>query len=165
MFERLRRGAATHRDTMELIKRAGVEARRLGAPALEAEHLLLAMVDGPGAPARVLSSLGLSRERITEALDRELAAALARADLHVAPLPRPRAVDHGGRLEWGESARRAAERSIGESPDHPGLRMLLAVVHAEGGVVPRLVRELGLSVEDVERAVARTSMGAPDSKW
>ena len=165
MFERFRRAAETQRDTMELIRRAGDEARRLGAPAIEAEHLLLAMVDGGGAPAQVISSLGLTKGRLTDALDRELAAALARADVHVAPLPRPRARDRGGRLEWGESARRAAERSLAESPDDPGSRMLLAIVHAEGGVVPRLVRELGLSVEDVERAVARTSMGGPYSNW
>ncbi len=154
MFEKLRRASETQRHMMDWIMRAGEEAQEFGAPALEAEHFLLAMVDRPGAPASVLSSLGLTRERIRHALDRELASALARADVHVAPIPRPRARAHSGRLEWGQSARRAAERSIGETPEDPGLRMLLAIVHAEGGVVPRLITELGLSVEDVERAVA-----------
>ena len=157
MFERLRRASETHRHMMELIRRAGEEAQELGAAALEAEHFLLAMVNRAGAAATVLSSLGLSRERIMDALDRELAAALARADVHVASLPRPPARAQRDRLEWGQSARRAAERSIGETPQDPELRMLLAIVHAEGGIVPRLVSELGLSVEDVERAVARSS--------
>ena len=160
MFEGLRHAAKTHRHVVELIRRAEREARRLGAPALEAEHFLLAMPDGADVAAEVLSSLGLSRERMAEALDRELAAALARADLHVAPLPRPRPADPGVRLEWGQSARRAAERSIGESPEDPGLRMLLAIVHAEGGIVPRLLTELGVPVEDVEEAVRR-SEGRP----
>jgi ATP-dependent Clp protease ATP-binding subunit ClpA len=161
VFEGLRSATRTHRNIMELIRRAGEEARQLGSPTLEAEHFLLAMVDGGDFAAAVLSSLGISRERIMEALDRELAMALARADLHIAPLPRPRARDHDARLEWGESARRAAERSIDESPEEPALRMLLAIAHAKGGIVPRLLRELGLAVEDVERAVALSSTKDP----
>ncbi len=50
--------------------------------------------------------------------------------------------------EW-ESAQRVAERSIGESPDDPTLRILLAIAHAEVGSIPRLLTELGLSVRDV----------------
>jgi ATP-dependent Clp protease ATP-binding subunit ClpA len=149
VFEGLRSATRTHRNIMELIRRAGEEARQLGSPTLEAEHFLLAMVDGGDFAAAVLSSLGISRERIMEALDRELAMALARADLHIA------------RLKWGESARRAAERSIDESPEEPALRMLLAIAHAKGGIVPRLLRELGLAVEDVERAVALSSTKDP----
>ena len=157
MLEKLRQASETHRQIKELITRAAAEARQLGAPALEAEHLLLALVDAPDPAAGVLSSLGFSRERIIQGLDRELATALARARVRLAQLPPPPARPPGRHLPWGQSARRAAERSIEESPADPSLRMLLAIVHAEGGVIPRLLAELRVRVEDVEAAVSRAA--------
>lgn len=158
MFDKLRRASAAPRNVMVLLKRAEAETRALGAPACEAEHILLALLEEPGvAASAVLCSLGLSRERITEALERELASALARARVYVAELPRPRAQGGSGRIRWGESAQRAVERSIRERPDDPSLRILLAIVHAESGVMPRLLAELGVSVGDVEAAVSRAT--------
>ena len=155
MLDKLRRVSAAPRDVMVVLRRAEEEARLLGAPTCEAEHILLGLMDEPTVSASgVLSSLGLSRERITEALERELTSALARAHIHLAELPRPQSLGEGHRVRWGESAQRLVERSIRESADDPSLRMLLAIVHAEGGVVPRLLPELGVSVGDVERAAA-----------
>ncbi len=159
MLDEVRRVSAAPRDVMVVLKRAEEEARVLGAPTCEAEHILLALVDVPTVSASgVLSSLGLSRERIIEALDRELTSALARAHIHVAELPRPHSsLGESHRVRWGESAQRVVERSIRESADDPSLRMLLAIVHAEGGVIPRLLPELGVSVGDVEMAVAEVT--------
>ena len=158
MFDKLRRASTAPREVMALLRRAEEEARVLGAPACEAEHILLALVDGPGksAPA-VLSSLGLSRERITEGLERELATALAGAHIHLADVPRAPEWGDGSRVRWGASAQRVAERSIGESPDDASLRLLLAIVHAEAGVIPRLLTELGVSAPEVETAVSRVT--------
>lgn len=154
MFDRLWQVSAAPRDVMALLSAAEKEARLLGAPACEAEHILLALVDGPNvAASTVLSSLGLSRERIAEGLERELANALARVHVHLVELPHPLPRRDSGRMRWGESAQRAAERSIREAPEDPGLRMLLAVVHAESGVIPRLLAELGVSVANIETAV------------
>lgn len=155
MFDKLRRVAVAPRDVMVVLQRAEEEARALGAPTCEAEHILLALVGGPAMSASgALSSLGLSREGITQALERELASALALTHIHLAELPRAPRGD-SGRVPWGESAQRVAERSIRESPDDPSLRLLLAIVHAETGVIPRLLAELGISVDDVETAVSR----------
>lgn len=139
---------------MELLRRAEQQARLLGAPACDAEHILLALVDGPGESASaVLSSLGLGRQRITEGLEREMTTALASAHVHLAQLPGPAGLEDGGRIRWGESAQRVVERSVHESPDDPSLRLLLAIVHAEAGVIPRLLTELGVSVREIETAV------------
>ncbi len=155
MFDKLRQASAAPREVMALLRRAEEEARLLGAPACDAEHILLALVDGPGESASaVLSSLGLGRERITEGLERELTTALARAHVHLAELPRPDARRDSGRLRWGESAQRVVERSIRERPDDASLRLLLAIVHAEVGVIPRLLTELGVTVGEIETAVS-----------
>ena len=157
MFERLRQASAAPREVMALLRRAEEEARLLGAPACEVEHILLALADEPGSSASaVLSSLGLGRERITEALERELTSALARAHVHLAELPRPHARD-SGRVRWGESAQRVVERSIDESPDDASLRLLLAIVHTEAGVIPGVLTELGVGVHDIETAVSRAT--------
>ncbi len=157
MLDRLRQASGTHRQIKELIVRAAAEAGQLGAPAIEAEHLLLALVDAPDPAAGVLSSLGLSRQRIIEGLDRELATALARARVRLAQLPTPPARPAGRHLPWGQSARRVVERSIEESPADASLRILLAIAHAEGGVIPRLLAELRVRVEDVEAAVSHAT--------
>lgn len=158
MFDKLRRASAAHREVMALLRRAEQEARVLGAPACDAEHILLALVDGPAESASsVLSSLGLGRERIIEGLDRELTTALARAHVQLAELPRPHARGDSGPVRWGESAQRVVERSIGESPDDASLRVLLGIVHAEAGVIPRLLAEFGVSVGEIETAVSRAT--------
>ncbi|MBW3547414.1 MAG: Clp protease N-terminal domain-containing protein [Actinobacteria bacterium] len=158
MLDKLRRVSAAPRDVMVVLRRAEEEARLLGAPTCEAEHILLGLMDEPTVSASgVLSSLGLSRERIIEALERELVSALARANIHVAELPGPRSLGKSPRVRWGESAQRLVERSIRESADDPSLRMLLAIVHAEGGVIPRLLPELRVSVGEVEMAVAEAT--------
>lgn len=158
MFDKLRRASAAPREVMGLLRRAEEEARLLGASACDAEHILLALVDGPGESASaVLSSLGVGHERIIEGLDRELAAALARAHVQLAELPRPHAQGDSARVRWGESAQRVAARSIRESPDDVSLRLLLAIVHAEAGVIPRLLTELGVSVREIETAVSRAA--------
>lgn len=155
MFEALQHRTRASRHVKLLLERAGEEARAIGAPALEAEHILLALAGGTDEKAaRVLSSLGVSRTRIIEGLDREFAAALAGVDIQLtAPGGGPRRPNNDSRMPWGPSAARAAGRSIGESPDDPGLRMLLAIVHAEAGLIPHLLAELGITVGEVETAV------------
>lgn len=156
MFDHLRQVTAAPRDVMALLRASEEQARLLGAPACEAEHMLLAMLDGPSASASaVLSSLGLTRDRVAEGLEQALVSALALAHVHLAEVPRPRPWPNGGRMRLGESARLVFERSIGEEAEDPGLRLLLAVVHAEGGVIPSLLAEVGVKVSDVETAVTQ----------
>ena len=158
MFDKLRRASAAPREVTALLRRAAEEARLAGAPACEAEHILLAMVDGPEESASaVLSSLGLGRDHIIEGLDRELTSALARAHVQLAELPRAHVGGDSSRVRWGESAQRVVERSIRESPDDASLRLLLAIVHAEAGVIPRLLTELGVRVREIETAVSRAT--------
>ena len=137
-----------------LLLQAQNEAAARGAAAIEAEHLLLAMATVPfGSASRVLEALHVSPGRITEALDRERARTLAAVGVDTRRLPHPRPMHDSRRLRWGQSARLAAERSTRE--DHPDaqVRMLLAIVRAERGVIPRLLAELHLTTMEFEDAV------------
>lgn len=136
-------------------RRAAAEAAARGAATVEAEHLLLAMAAvpfGPVSPA--LQSLGLSPAALVAALTREREGALALVGVDVRSLPEVQSAGDGSRLRWGQSARLAAERSTREEHPSPEVRMLLGVVRARAGVVPRLLAELDLTVSDVEAAVA-----------
>jgi ATP-dependent Clp protease ATP-binding subunit ClpA len=137
-----------------LLLQAQDEAAARGAPTVEAEHLLLAMTTVPfGSASRILEDLRLSHDRVAGALDRERARALALVGVDTRRLPRPRPIHDIRRIGWGQSARSAAERSTGEAHADPQLRMLLGIVRAEVGVIPRLLAELGLTRGDVEDAV------------
>lgn len=148
-------GRQFREEVAALVPRAAAAAAARGAPAVEAEHLLLAMAAGRfGRATQALQDLGLSPATTGAALDREQTAALALVGVDVMGLPGPRPVPDPRRLRWGQSARLAAERSTREEHPDPRLRMLLAIVHAQAGVVPRLLAELDLTVADVEAAVA-----------
>lgn len=158
MFERLSRELEFFREMQALIKQAEVEARLAGSRMVEAEHLLTAMAAVPFGPAsRVLELLGLSRERIAGAIERERDGALALAGVQAAGMPATRHVIRDPGPRWNQSAKLAAERSCGETPEDPRLRMLLGIVHAEAGVIPRLLTELDVSREDIEQAVRTAS--------
>ncbi len=157
MFDKLRQDLEFFREGRPFIKRAEVEARQAGSHYVEAEHLLMAMATVPfGRASRALEMLGLSRDRIFNAIEQERSEALALAGVQTG-LPPVRPVAEGRNLRWSQSAKLAAERSCREASDDPRVRMLLGIVHAEAGVVPRLLLELGVSSEDVEEAVRTTN--------
>lgn len=133
---------------------AEVAARQAGSAQVEAEHLLLAIATaGFGVAAAVLDALGLTPDRIASALARERASALALAGVDTSGLPPARPRLFAKHLRWGRSAMLAVERSCEERPTDPTLRVLLGIVHAEAGIVPRLLAELNLTVAAVEEAV------------
>ncbi|MGH3823542.1 MAG: Clp protease N-terminal domain-containing protein [Pseudonocardiaceae bacterium] len=158
MFDKLSRRWEFFREMQALLKQAEVEARLAGSRMVEAEHLLTAMAAVPFGPAsRALGRLGLSRDRIAGAIERERCGALALAGVQTAGMPAMRPFTGGRSLRWNQSARLAADRSCHEAPDDPRLRMLLGIVHAEAGVMPRLLTELDVSREDIEQAVRTAS--------
>jgi ATP-dependent Clp protease ATP-binding subunit ClpA len=154
MFEQLDRNA---RGT---ILRAREHARRAVSPTIEAEHFLLALAEVPVGRAGVaLAGLGLTEEAVRAAIDRELLGALAAVGVRghgarSAPTPRPR---RGG-PRWGQSAKLAMKRSLDEAVRRGDRRignehLLLALVGAEAGVVPRLLQELGATPDQFRAAL------------
>ena len=78
------------RSTLE---QAGREAQLDRATTIEAQHVLLAIAAQPELPAaRVLSSVGLDRRVLRDALDRELAHSLGAAGVALDACRSPRAL-------------------------------------------------------------------------
>jgi ATP-dependent Clp protease ATP-binding subunit ClpA len=146
MFERFTR------DARLVVKSAETHSRGLGSPTIEAEHLLLALASHePSLPS--LAEVGLNHDAVLEALDavRErslMAVGIAIGDFDVPPAPvaqRPR---------MAAPAKRALELSLREALALGHRRIdtshvLLALLRAQAGTVPRALAEAGVDRDDL----------------
>ena len=135
-------------------------ARLQGSPTIEAQHLLLAILDDPSArTARAIRRLGLSKEAVGDAIDRELAGALGAVGVSLESFASTRRVPGSSNPRWGQSAKLALERTLRAASDRGDKRLddrhlLLGLARAEAGVVPRLFELLGLTPGSVAAALA-----------
>jgi ATP-dependent Clp protease ATP-binding subunit ClpA len=161
MFERF------DKDSRAVVVQAREEVRRLGDPAVEAEHLLLILARlSDGDAGRVLAESGLTHDGVRDALDaarrRSLdVAGVGGAIVALAEQPPPLV----GEPRWGTSAKRALQRAArsAQSRGDRSLRpthLLLGVLSANEGTVSRAVAETGV---DRNALVARAeeALGAP----
>ncbi|GAB2536720.1 Clp protease N-terminal domain-containing protein [Nocardia heshunensis] len=131
-------------------ERAVHEAREDGSATVEAQHLLLGIAAQHGTePQRMLAAAGLDHDTLHAALDREFEASLAVAGvtLRVADLPRP--TPSGRTPTMGATGKLALERMTTTSSKNElrPAHLLLAVLRAEVGTVPR-----ALTVAGIDRA-------------
>jgi ATP-dependent Clp protease ATP-binding subunit ClpA len=141
-----------------VIERGKDEAQRDGSAAVEAQHLLLAMAAGEDdVTRRILVSAGLDHEALRRALDQEFSRSLAAAGVSAAAfgLPAPsRAAERPNRL--GASTRQALIRAMNAATRKKNLEpahLLLAILEAQAGTVPRALALAGVSqAELTERA-------------
>lgn len=155
MFERFGTGPR------QVLRRAQLRARAQGAATFEASDLLLALAEEPSGRVReVLGEVGLDADTLRDGLRREFASALAAVGVHEdVPARRvPIGSRRGPYPRWGESAKLALRRSLGEAVrrgERPmgSEHLLLAIVDAEAGVVPRLLEELRVSPSRIREAL------------
>jgi ATP-dependent Clp protease ATP-binding subunit ClpA len=133
-----------------VVQRARDEAAALGSPNVEAQHILLALVrDEDPVVAPVLTDAALDHAELLTALEAQEEAALAAVGVSRAAfdLPRPRPL--GRTPGWSTSAKQAmsrarkaavARRESRIDPSH----LLLAVLRAEAGAVPRALAFAGV---------------------
>jgi ATP-dependent Clp protease ATP-binding subunit ClpA len=136
---------------------AAREARADGSATIEAQHLLLAIVaaDEP-TTSQVLASVGLDRAAIRAALDREVESSLAAAGVSLGPAGVPRSSQaREGAPQLGSSFRLAMERGVGSArKTAPApLHVLLGIVLAPVGTVPRALALAGVDREDLVRRI------------
>jgi ATP-dependent Clp protease ATP-binding subunit ClpA len=154
MFERFTREART------AVKDAETEARELGSPTIEAEHLLLALTrqDQATPVAQALAEAGLDHERVTDALDAERERSLTAVGISIGdfdlPAPRPAA-----RPRLAASAKGALEQALRVSLERADRRIdgghiLLALLRAEAGTVPRALSEASVDRRELNDLVA-----------
>jgi ATP-dependent Clp protease ATP-binding subunit ClpA len=144
MFERFTREARL------VVTGAESEARELGSPTIEAEHLLLALtrLDRSTAVGGVLAEVGLDHDDMLTALDAERDRSLAAVGISIGDydLPRPHATT---RPRMAANAKNALEQALRVSLARADKRIeaghiLLALLRAEAGTVPRALREAGV---------------------
>jgi ATP-dependent Clp protease ATP-binding subunit ClpA len=145
-----------------IVSDAEAQARSCRSPAIEAEHLLLALSQSDTEASRVLASLGLTHQAIQEALSREFEQALDAAGVRVraGTLGRPSPEPHR-RPRLGASSKGALERALaaaaGSHQIRPG-HLLLGVLGARYGTVPRALHLAGVDQLELE-ARTRQALG------
>ena len=160
MFERFDRTSRT------VVLQAGEEARARAATKIEAEHFLLALARHPAWDAgRLLADAGLDHRGIEDALDllvrRSLeAVGLGPGAIALADRPSPATSQPG----WGASAKSALRRATVIARDHADRSMrpthiLLAVLRADEGTVPRALAAAGVDARALV-AAAEATLGA-----
>jgi D-alanyl-D-alanine carboxypeptidase len=145
MFERFEPGSRA------VVARAREEASALSSTKVEAEHLLLSLSREKGTGAgSVLAEAGLDHDGLVRALDAELARSLEAVGVSastVALAERP--LPTTGEPRWGASAKKAlaealsAVKARGERSIRPA-HILLGILHAREGTVPRALDEAGV---------------------
>ncbi|MGH3098381.1 MAG: Clp protease N-terminal domain-containing protein [Streptosporangiales bacterium] len=137
-----------------LVKSAQAEAQALGAKAIEAEHLLLALAAQPDTAAgSTLQQVGLSHDRLVRLLDDERARSLAFVGIDTAALELPVAPKTRGRLPLATSSKQALARVVANAGRRRDklttTELLRAVVSVEAGTVTRLLALAGTDRADL----------------
>lgn len=144
-------------EARQTAARAQRIARGLASPTIEAEHLLLALAEHPGDRASaVLSGAGLGRPELRAALDAEHERSLAAVGVSCADFELSATADPAKRPQWATSAKLALERALeaaaarGNRRIEPG-HILVGVLRARAGTVPRALESAGIDPRDLER--------------
>ena len=122
------------------------------------------MEESSGHAAHAITTLGITAEAVTDALDRELVGTLAAVGVESSG--RTRFARSGDRRvpRWGQSAKLALKRALeeavrlGDRAIH-GEHLLVAIAGAEAGRIPRLLVELGIDEAQVRAALSADGDG------
>jgi D-alanyl-D-alanine carboxypeptidase len=145
MFERF-----SH-EAREVVKAAEAEARELGSPTIEAEHLLLALADRVDA----LPAVGLDHDGVLTALDAERDRSLAAVGVSASDFQPPLLPT---KPKFATSAKSALELALraavvrGDKRILPG-HLLLGVLRPQAGTVPRALAQAGVDRDDLRARV------------
>ncbi|MEO7006650.1 MAG: Clp protease N-terminal domain-containing protein [Terrimesophilobacter sp.] len=125
------------------------EARKRGSKAVEAEHLLLGLASSPTTVCgRVLIEAGLDRERIDSLLRQERRDSVAYAGVELRGGMPSVPTENSTVLELGTSANEAIRRgaAVGHAENRVrvGTDLLLGILGAELGTVPRILALAGI---------------------
>lgn len=154
----------------EILDAAAHEAREDGSSTAEAHHLLLAIAGSEDPMTRrLLASVGLDRDALRAALDRETEQSLAAAGVTLGSsgMPRP-SQPREGAPPLAASVKLAVERGLGTDVPRTGPKpahLLLGIVQAPVGTVPRALALAGVDSEALVAAIRQAlSDEAPSSR-
>lgn len=143
-----------------VIMRAHVEARDDGSATVEAQHLLLAVAAEPEPTVReVLAAAGLDRETVHGALEREFVDSLSAVGVASSAYELPKPNRLPAKPKIGTSAKLALERGVFAGARKKDLRpghVLLGILAAEVGTVPRALALAGVDRDDLMNRIRQT---------
>lgn len=151
------------KDARRVVEQARVEAHETGATTIEAQHLLLALTrQNDPATTDTLASAGLDHGGVLAALAAERDAALAVVGVSVADyhLPAPTSRGSAPDLRFATSAKAALEQALQAASERDDRRIeaahvLLGLLAAERGTVPRALEAAGVGRRELREAVGR----------
>ena len=141
------------KDARATVVGARDQARTLGHHTVESEHLLLALATRPE-----FRALGLDHDELEGALAREEGRSLAAIGLDAGELEPAVAARAPRKLKFATSSKVALQRAMavavtrGDRRLHAG-HMLLGVLAAEHGRVPRALQIAGVDVEELRAQI------------
>ncbi|MCW2876202.1 MAG: Clp protease [Sphaerisporangium sp.] len=144
-----------------IVNQGAHEAHTDGSATIEAQHLLLAIAaEQETTTHQVLTSAGLDHQAIRDALDREFEHSLGAAGVSLAAfdLPQPSSAPKLP-SQLGASAKLALERgfaSVARKKDMRPAHLLLGVLHAQVGTVPRALALAGIDQAGLMARVLQT---------
>lgn len=142
-----------------IIVRAEHEARDDGSATIEAQHLLLAIAgEREASTHEILTSVGVDYRAIRDALDREFEHSLSTVGVSRVAFDFPRPTGGSGQPKMGASAKLVLERgfaSVARKKDLRPTHLLLGVLRAEVGTVPRALAMAGIDQVDLRARVLR----------
>ena len=147
-------------DSRQVVACAREIASGLESPTVEAEHLLLAVARQRATTTqRVLAEAGLDYERIREALGAEFERTLAAVGVALDDFDLTATGETARVVRWGTSAKLALARSAKIADTRrdrhlaPG-HILLGILKAPAGTVPRALERAGVDRVELSRRVA-----------
>jgi ATP-dependent Clp protease ATP-binding subunit ClpA len=140
-----------------IIVRAEHEARDDGSATIEAQHLLLAIAgEREAGTHEILASVGVDYRAIRDALDREFEHSLSTVGVSRAAFDFPPPTGSSAQPKMGASAKLVLERgfaSVARKKDLRPMHLLLGVLRAEVGTVPRALAMAGIDQVDLRARV------------
>jgi ATP-dependent Clp protease ATP-binding subunit ClpA len=141
----------------DVLMRAHQEARDDGSPTIEVQHLLLAVAAEPEPTVRpLLASAGLDQDAVRRALEQEFVQSLSAVGVasNAYDLPQPSRLP--SKPAMGTSTKLALDRGFSAVRRKKDLRpahLLLGILAAQAGIVPRALAVAGVDQEDLAARV------------
>src|SRR3954447_23079692 len=149
-------------------RRVAVEANSiaagLGSPSVEAEHLLVSLAAGNDPAGHALRDVGLDPDEIREAIRRDFERVLGGVGIDASGFDLS-ANCRCSKPRWGASAKKSLERALVEAKRrgdrHIGCEhILLGLLHAEHGAVPRILHAEGIARDELTGRLWGPSRGS-----
>lgn len=154
-----------------VIMAARTEAREAGSRTIEAEHILLALAGQEGTAREILESAGLDHDAIRAAIEREFEASLLAVGISLeGSIPISENWSPEARPRFARSAKLAVERAAAlveqkrVAPHLEPIHLLLGVLYARAGTVPRILEIAGVDTAELTKcaeSALSVARGAP----